>query len=305
MAVSDPASNPELVADCNVLLEARDILAGDASLNWSETIPVGSWQGVAVGGYPRRIVKLDLREIELAGVIPPGLSMLTELHTLDISHGRLTGSIPPELGNLTKVRYLRLQVNMLTGVIPVELGMLTSVVILDLGNNQLTGEIPRELADLPNLRRLYLAINYLTGEIPIELTQLSTLQTFHVIHNRLSGCVPDSMRDLDTEIMPLRFCGDLLQIWTHRPTFEGGVDLGVTYIERLPRFQRYKIAYFGHGDCPYPHDRFEGATVCPDQAGIKRWPDPGETVELIAHVWNFGDTASGLLTLSGSETTAR
>ena len=146
---------------------------------------------------------------------------------------------------------------------------------------------------MPNLRRLYLAFNILTGEVPVELTQVSSLQTFHIINNRLSGCVQDYFRDLDTEIGAMRFCGDSLPVWSHRPTLEGGVDLGVTHIERLPRFQRYRIAYFSSGDCQYPFDRFEGATVCPDQDGIKRWPDAGENVELIAHVWNFGDTASG------------
>ena len=75
--------------------------------------------------------------------------------------------------------------------------------------------------------------------------------------------------------------------------FDGGIDLGVTYIERLPRYQRYELAYFPSGDCPYPFDDFRGATVCPHQAGVKRWPDPGDPVELIAHVWNFGDTESG------------
>ena len=289
----EPASNPALVADCDVLLAVRDVLAGDASLNWSESIPLRTWEGVWLREDQSRVDAIDLRNRVLSGVIPPELGMLSGLEYLDISHGELTGPIPPELGNLANVRFLRLQVNMLSGVIPAELGRLTSVETLDLGDNQLTGEIPRELADLPNLRRLYLALNYLTGEIPVELTQVSTLQTFHVIRNRLSGCVPDSMRDLDTEISPLRFCGDQLPIWSHRPTFEGGVDLGVTFIERLPRYQRYRIAYFGHGDCPYPYQRWEGATVCPDQAGIKRWPDPGETVELTAHVWNFGDTASG------------
>ena len=74
---------------------------------------------------------------------------------------------------------------------------------------------------------------------------------------------------------------------------EDGIDLGVTYIERKPRFQRYKIAYFEDGDCYYPFDEFKGPVVCSEQDGMKRWPNAGETVELVAHVWNFGDTSSG------------
>ena len=269
------------------------MVAGDGSLNWTKSIPLKTWQGVEVGGFPRRIVRLNLRSRELTGVVPTGLGMLDGLQDLDLSHNRLTGTIPPELGNLEKVRFLRLHINRLSGNIPAEFGSLMNLVTLDLGKNQLTGEVPPELGGLPSLRRLYFAFNFLTGEVPVELIGLSTLETLHILDNRLSGCVPDGLRDIDTELGTMRFCGDPLPVRSDRPTFDGGVDLGVTYIERLPRFQRYQLAYLSHGDCPYPFDEFKGAIVCPGQAGIKRWPKPGETVELIAHVWNFGDTVSG------------
>ncbi|MXZ90547.1 MAG: hypothetical protein F4W95_02785 [Chloroflexi bacterium] len=83
-------------------------------------------------------------------------------------------------------------------------------------------------------------------------------------------------------------------MWSHRPVFDGGIDLGATYIERQPRFQRYKVGYLNYpGACHYPYDAVRGGIVCPEQDGIKRWPHAGETVTLIAHIWNFGDTASG------------
>ena len=45
---------------------------------------------------------------------------------------------------------------------------------------------------------------------------------------------------------------------------------------------------------PILTDEFLGAVVCSEQDGLKRWHKrPGETVQLKAHVWNFGDTASG------------
>ena len=236
---------------------------------------------------------MNVRNLGLTGAVSPKIGTLTGLEYVDLAGNNLTGAIPQELGNLSNLRVLYLSWNNLTGGIPAELGRLVHLEILDVGRNQLTGEIPRELGDLSNLQMMYLAVNYLTGEVPAELTRLSALQTFHIQYNRLSGCVPDALRDLNTEIGTMRFCGDSLPIRQDRPIFEGGVDLGVAYIERLPRYLRYKIAYFRHGDCPYPFDRFEGAVVCPEQSGIKRWPDPGENVELIAHVWNFGDTTSG------------
>ena len=243
-------------------------MAGEANLNWSATISLTRWQGIVVGGDPRRVVALDLPDRGLTGVIPPEIGMLTGLEFIDLCHNSLAGAIPPELGNLTKLQFVNLSVNGLSGGIPANFGRLANLEWLDLSKNQLT------------------------GEVPVELTQLSNLERFSIRDTSLSGCVPDALIGI-ASIGTLSFCGDSITIWSHRPTFEGGVDLGVTYIERLPRFQRYKIAYFGHGDCPYPFDEFMGAVVCPDQSGIKRWPDPGESVELIAHVWNFGDAASG------------
>ena len=40
VAVSDPANNPGLVADCDALLAARDTLAGSATLNWSADLAI-------------------------------------------------------------------------------------------------------------------------------------------------------------------------------------------------------------------------------------------------------------------------
>ena len=83
-------------------------------------------------------------------------------------------------------------------------------------------------------------------------------------------------------------------VWSHRPVFNGGIDLGVTYIERWPKFERYKVDYFAHDpNCGYPFSEDNGPIVCPEQDGMKRWPDAGEMVTLIGHVWNFGGTASG------------
>ena len=44
-----------LHADCALLLASRDLLAGEASLNWSEDIPIEFWRGVTVAGAPPRV----------------------------------------------------------------------------------------------------------------------------------------------------------------------------------------------------------------------------------------------------------
>ena len=130
----------------------------------------------------------------------------------------------------------------------------------------------------------------LTGKFPEELKSLENLVGMDLYGNALLGCIPEELRSVEGNFGRLTYCPI---IRSDRPVFKGGIDLGVTYIERLPRYQRYQLAYFHGGDCPYPYDEFKGAVVCPSQADIKRSPEPGESIELTAFVWNFGNMPSG------------
>ena len=240
-----------------------------------------------------KLIYLQLNNNRLTGEIPGELGKLSELRTLALYDNQLTGRIPFELGNLGNLEFLGLASNQIVGEIPSELGKLSELRTLVLYDNQLTGEIPSELGVLTDLQHFDLSDNQLIGEIPIELGRLKNLNYYSISSNELQGCVPDAL-GLITEyhIDGLHFCSDPPLIKLDRPVFDGGIELGVTHIERLPRFRRYEVSYFGDGDCAYPLDENVGVVACPGQEDIKRWPDPGETVELIAHVWNFGDVAS-------------
>ena len=120
VAVAEPENNPGLVNDCGALLRARDTLAGDALLNWSADVPIRQWDGVAVGGAPARVQKLDLESWALTGEIPSELGNLTGLVELNLSLTQLTGEIPPELGRLTNLKTLTLDGNRLTGCVPAQ-----------------------------------------------------------------------------------------------------------------------------------------------------------------------------------------
>ena len=262
----NPEANPSLVEDCVTLLELRDALAGDKTLNWREAIPLTAWQGITIEGNPKRVVRVRLVNIGLTGIVPPALGKLSGLRALQMDHNRLTGVIPQELAKLI------------------------SLEALDLGANSLSGEIPGELGELRNLQELWLANNMLTGKFPEELKSLENLAGMDLYGNALLGCIPEELRSVKGNLGRLTYCA---AIWSDRPVFKGGIDLGVTYIERLPRYQKYRLAYFRDGNCPYPFDEFKGPVLCPGQADLKRWPEPGEPIELIAHVWNFGNGPSG------------
>ena len=191
-AVTDVANNPGLLADCDVLLAARDTLQGDATLNWSADLAIDRWDGVRLSGSPQRVTSLQFYvygqyDQRLTGTIPAELGGLTNLERLTLSDNYLTGPIPAELGGLTNLQSLTLSDNYLTGPIPAELGSLTNLQSLTLYDNYLGGTIPAELGSLTNLERLDLSDNYLTGPIPAELGSLTNLERLDLSWNQLSG----------------------------------------------------------------------------------------------------------------------
>ena len=211
-AVPNPAANPSPVSDCDVLLGARDTLAGGASLNWSENVPISRWRGISVGGSPTRVTGIHLgwsswqhqASDRLRGSIPPALSKLSALQVLILYGNQLSGTIPRELGNLTNLTYLHLYSNRLSGSIPPELGKLTNLTRMDLGGNQLSGPVPSELSRLTKLTNLRLSSNNLSGPIPSWLGGLSTLTWLSLGGNNWSGPVPSELGNLSNlEVLDL------------------------------------------------------------------------------------------------------
>jgi Leucine-rich repeat (LRR) protein len=135
-----------------------------------------------------RVTKLLLDETGLAGPLP-GIEILqlSALVKLNLRDNRLTGVIPAELGQLGALVELVLDNNQLSGSIPAELGQLGALTDLFLDNNQLSGSIPAELGQLGALAHLYLDGNQLSGSIPAELGQLGALAHLYLQNNQLSG----------------------------------------------------------------------------------------------------------------------
>ena len=95
---ADVPWNPGLVADCEALLMARDVLARSVSLDWSAARPIGRWEGVTVAGhlvchasggaqvmcrYPARVVSVSLESRRLTGIVPDALGDLSALESLN------------------------------------------------------------------------------------------------------------------------------------------------------------------------------------------------------------------------------
>ena len=54
------AGNDGLASDCALLLGGKDTLRGTETLNWSADTAIANWEGVMVGGSPRRVTRLVL-----------------------------------------------------------------------------------------------------------------------------------------------------------------------------------------------------------------------------------------------------
>ena len=126
VVVPNHATNPDLVADCSVLLAARDMLRGTPSLDWNATSTISTWEGIGLNATSTRVTALALDGAGLNGVIPPALGDLSALETLDLRDNELTGEIPAELGSLANLQTLRLSGNSFTGCIPPTLADVTT-----------------------------------------------------------------------------------------------------------------------------------------------------------------------------------
>ena len=132
IAVTNPDTNTELVADCESLLGLRDTIRGTGTLNWTAGKPMSDWMGVTVSGTPQRVTTLNLADLGLDGVLSGLLGELTGLTTLNLSGNALTGMIPSKLGQLENLTTVSISGTSFTACAPAVLGdAATSDVTLD------------------------------------------------------------------------------------------------------------------------------------------------------------------------------
>ena len=250
-----PWRKPALSEDVTRLLRTRDVLAGEATLNWSYDNPVESWQGVILDRRGR-IFALDLRGMNLDGRIPPELGGMSGLKLLKLGDNRLTGPIPPELRKLTRLQVLALGDNNLSGPIPPGLGELLNLRQLWLHNNRLSGPIPPGLGELLNLRQLWLHDNRLSGPIPPGLGELLNLRQLWLHNNRLSGPIPAGLEPLDNPWVRVAnndiggvstFAGYSLDCGTFLDSFCAALQNQRLLIWRRGLEKALEAPLFGHG----------------------------------------------------------
>jgi Leucine-rich repeat (LRR) protein len=132
--------------------------------------------------------KLHFPANNLRGTIPPEISLLTSVSSIDLSRNQLNGDLPLQIfADMSALTSLSLQYNFLTGSLPTQIGLWGNKLDgnvglnLDLAHNFLGSTLPKELGQLSNLVTLNLADNRFTGPVSFpNLGALTNLRRFFV-----------------------------------------------------------------------------------------------------------------------------
>ncbi|OVA14369.1 Armadillo [Macleaya cordata] len=136
------------------------------------------------------ITNIQLKDLNLSGVLPDEFANLTYLQEMDFSLNYLNGSIPKSWATLPLI-FLSLLGNNIEGSIPKEIGDIVTLENLILQDNRLGGPLPPELGKLSRLRRLLLAGNNFTGSLPKTFADLKNFVDFRIDGTNISGRIPD------------------------------------------------------------------------------------------------------------------
>eukprot|EP00984_Skeletonema_dohrnii_P007474 scaffold2707_cov90-Skeletonema_dohrnii-CCMP3373.AAC.6 len=140
-------------------------------------------------GDDTHLERLLLVRNSFAGIIPPWISKLKQLQTLDLSKNNFQGAIPEAIGDLSSVKYFNLLGNNLTETIPSSLGKLSQIDALILGENALQGELPASIGNLRTLQLLDVGSNELISTIPSSFANLESLKYLVLESNKFNGTV--------------------------------------------------------------------------------------------------------------------
>ncbi|XP_062087291.1 probable LRR receptor-like serine/threonine-protein kinase At1g53440 isoform X2 [Humulus lupulus] len=135
------------------------------------------------------VKEIQLKGLNLVGVLPEEFGNLTHLEVIDLTRNYISGSIPQSFFRLP-LRNLSVSGNRLSGSIPPEIGNISTLTELVLEANLFDGHLPPEIGRLRNLRRLLLSANNFTGPIPETFGKLLNLTDFRIDGTRISESIP-------------------------------------------------------------------------------------------------------------------
>ncbi|GLJ46632.1 hypothetical protein SUGI_0982610 [Cryptomeria japonica] len=187
------------------------------------------WLGIkcSSGKEETRVKGLNLSYFNLSGILPPALTNLTALSSLNLCNNNFSGTIPEELSRplSSSLRYLDLSLNNLTGEISPNLfSICPQLTFLNLSSNRIVGQLPAELKNCRNLEKVALRRNNFTGSIPDDLLRnCAKLTHVDLEYNKLTGNIPDIHVN----------CSFLTELWLSQNHLTGQVPKGLGALSKL------------------------------------------------------------------------
>ncbi|XP_071720636.1 receptor-like protein 9DC3 isoform X2 [Rutidosis leptorrhynchoides] len=141
-----------------------------------------------IGRFSKSLTHLNLSECMFSGDVPPGITLLQNLVSLDLSQNSI--SLEPDvfiqvLQNFTFLRKLSLQDVNISSALPSYINIsCSSLELLNLGSIGLQGKFPGYIFNLPSLEILDLSDNNVSiDEIPSERSLLQKLVSLDLSYN--------------------------------------------------------------------------------------------------------------------------
>ncbi|KAG7560006.1 Protein kinase domain, partial [Arabidopsis thaliana x Arabidopsis arenosa] len=196
--------------DRQALLEIKSQVSEEKRVvlsSWNHSFPLCNWKGVTCGRKHKRVTSLDLRGLQLGGVISPSIGNLSFLISLNLSGNSFGGTIPQEVGNLFRLEHLDMSLNFLGGGIPTSLSNCSRLLYLYLFSNRLGESVPSELGSLTKLVSLNFGRNSLQGTLPASLGNMTSLVYLNLGINNIEGGIPDGFARM-TQLVGIELSGN-------------------------------------------------------------------------------------------------
>ncbi|GJV11951.1 leucine-rich repeat-containing protein [Tanacetum coccineum] len=150
-----------------------------------------------IGRFSNSLTHLNLSGCWLSGQVPPDITLLHKLVSLDLSSYRVDDlKLEPHvfinmLRNFTNLEELSLTYVNISSVLPTSLNISSSLKLLELSSTRLQGKLPHYIFNLQSLETLDLSGNHFTGDIPSKISLNLTHLTFMGLSsNNLNGTFP-------------------------------------------------------------------------------------------------------------------